>query len=77
MPYPQNIVFFTGVEVVGVLNKNGVATSQTFKADAVLCTLPLGVLKQHPPAVHFSPPLPDWKTGALERMGFGNLNKVC
>ena len=57
--------------------KNGVPTSHVFKADAVLCTLPLGVLKQSsPPAVHFNPPLPDWKTGAIERMGFGNLNKV-
>ena len=64
--------------MIGVSYKSGVSTSQTFKADALLCTLPLGVLKQTaPPAVHFHPPLPDWKTGALERMGFGNLNKVC
>eukprot|EP00111_Clytia_hemisphaerica_P024207 TCONS_00071333-protein len=66
-----------GVEVVGVTNKNGIPTSQTFKADAVLCTLPLGVLKhKNPPSIHFNPPLPDWKTGAMDRMGFGNLNKV-
>lgn len=66
-----------GVEVVGVSSKNGVSTSHTFKADALLCTLPLGVLKHtNPPSVHFHPPLPDWKTGAIERMGFGNLNKV-
>lgn len=66
-----------GVEVVGVSSKNGIPTSQNFKADAVLVTLPLGVLKQNsPPAVHFHPPLPEWKTGALERMGYGNLNKV-
>ena len=67
-----------GVEIVGVSNKNGIPTSQTFKADAVLCTLPLGVLKhKNPPSIHFNPPLPDWKTGAMDRMGFGNLNKVC
>merc|ERR1712218_23821 len=40
----------------------------TYKADAVLCTLPLGVLKQaisssasSPNTVTFNPPLPDWK----------------
>ncbi|KAL6066055.1 Lysine-specific histone demethylase 1A [Balamuthia mandrillaris] len=25
----------------------------------------------------FDPPLPNWKLGAIRRMGFGNLNKVC
>ena len=54
------------------------STTQTFiyKCDAVLCTLPLGVMKQQPPAVQFVPPLPEWKTAAIQRMGFGNLNKV-
>lgn len=42
----------------------------------MLCTLPLGVMKQQPPAVQFVPPLPEWKTSAIQRMGFGNLNKV-
>ena len=44
----------------------------TYKADAVLCTLPLGVLKQSiaqnsqglPNTVAFNPPLPDWKVGS-------------
>lgn len=64
-----------GCEVIAV---NTRATTQTFiyKCDAVLCTLPLGVLKQQPPAVQFVPPLPEWKTSAIQRMGFGNLNKV-
>jgi len=58
--------------------------------DAVLCTLPLGVLKQitslNPNAsesgkaannmVEFTPPLPEWKLSAIQRLGFGNLNKV-
>ena len=51
---------------------------------AVLCTLPLGVLKQSvlpnaatlPNTVTFHPPLPDWKLTAINRLGFGNLNKV-
>ena len=64
-----------GCEVIAV---NTRSTSQTFiyKCDAVLCTRPLGVLKQQPPAVQFVPPLPEWKTSAVQRMGFGNLNKV-
>lgn len=55
----------------------------SFSADVVLCTLPLGVLKlSSAPSsaqlntVQFSPPLPDWKTSAIQRLGFGNLNKV-
>jgi len=56
----------------------------TYKADAVLCTLPLGVLKQAiapnqtgaPNMVSFNPPLPDWKSQAIQRLGYGNLNKV-
>ncbi|KAI5800528.1 flavin-containing amine oxidoreductase-domain containing protein [Pyronema domesticum] len=44
------------------------------QADKVVVTLPLGVLKAS--AVEFSPPLPDWKTGAIERLGYGLLNKV-
>lgn len=56
----------------------------TYKADAVLCTLPLGVLKQAiaqnsqglPNTVSFSPPLPDWKVESIKRLGYGNLNKV-
>ncbi|MGH0178283.1 UNVERIFIED_CONTAM: hypothetical protein FKN15_077025 [Acipenser sinensis] len=65
----------SGCEVIAV---NTRSTSQTFiyKCDAVLCTLPLGVMKQQPPAVQFVPPLPEWKTSAIQRMGFGNLNKV-
>uniref|UniRef100_A0A3Q3FKS7 Lysine-specific histone demethylase n=1 Tax=Kryptolebias marmoratus TaxID=37003 RepID=A0A3Q3FKS7_KRYMA len=65
----------SGCEVIAV---NTRSTTQTFiyKCDAVLCTLPLGVLKQQPPAVQFVPPLPEWKTSAIQRMGFGNLNKL-
>ncbi|KAG6011515.1 hypothetical protein E4U43_008260 [Claviceps pusilla] len=44
------------------------------EADNVVCTIPLGVLKQG--SVTFEPSLPDWKMGAIERLGFGVLNKV-
>jgi lysine-specific histone demethylase 1 len=47
---------------------------ETFEADQIVLTTPLGVLKSG--SVIFDPPLPDWKQGVIERMGFGLLNKV-
>lgn len=46
----------------------------SIEADFVVSTVPLGVLKNG--GVAFDPPLPSWKAGAIERMGFGVLNKV-
>ena len=46
----------------------------TYAADAVLVTAPLGVLKAG--TLKFHPPLPERKMGAIQRMGFGVLNKV-
>lgn len=70
----------SGVEVT-VSNAKNNTNSMTLKGDAVLCTLPLGVLKEclrgnSLNSVQFQPPLPEWKASALQRMGFGNLNKV-
>ncbi len=48
--------------------------SEHFLADAVVITLPLGVLKSA--AVIFSPPLPKSKLTAINRLGMGVLNKV-
>jgi lysine-specific histone demethylase 1 len=48
---------------------------EVFEADQVVLTTPLGVLKSG--SITFQPPLPDWKQGVIERMGFGLLNKVC
>ncbi|CAG9853971.1 unnamed protein product [Phyllotreta striolata] len=71
-----------GVEVT-VYNPKNPLTTNTYRAEVVLCTLPLGVLKLSvvPSSgqlntIQFSPPLPDWKTSAIQRLGFGNLNKV-
>ena len=54
---------------------------ETLTGDAVLCTLPLGVLKQTDQSksnvVSFLPALPDWKIAAINKMGYGNQNKVC
>lgn len=48
---------------------------EVIQADEVVITAPLGVLKSD--TVDFDPPLPSWKQGAIDRMGFGLLNKVC
>ena len=67
-----------GVEVWAAPSRSPQCNHTVHKADAVLVTLPLGVLKASAPpsAVAFNPPLPDWKTQAIQRLGFGNLNKV-
>lgn len=44
------------------------------ECDAVVVTLPLGVLKTD--TVTFTPELPERKKSSIERMGFGLLNKV-
>ena len=44
------------------------------EADYIVSTIPLGVLKQQ--KIQFEPALPDWKSGAIQRIGFGVLNKV-
>lgn len=59
-----------GVEGVEV-----VAGDQVFQADMVLCTVPLGVLKKK--IIKFEPELPQRKLAAIERLGFGLLNKVA
>ena len=43
-------------------------------ADRVIVTVPLGVLKAE--TIAFDPPLPEAKRRAIERLGFGLLNKV-
>ena len=60
------------MEVHAVSTDTG--SSQIYRADAMLCTVPLGVLKSG--ALTFHPPLPEWKQQAINNMGFGLLNKV-
>ena len=68
----------SGVEVFAAPRSGNQSNMTCYKCDAVLVTLPLGVLKatQAPSAVVFNPSLPDWKLQAIQRLGFGNLNKV-
>jgi len=44
------------------------------EADHIVLTAPLGVLKAG--TIEFEPKLPSWKQGAIDRLGFGLLNKV-
>ncbi|XP_037940015.1 possible lysine-specific histone demethylase 1-like [Teleopsis dalmanni] len=73
----------SGVEIIAENTKANNST-HTYKGDIVLCTLTLGVLKLavsggmnvQANMVSFEPPLPEWKQQAIQRLGFGNLNKV-
>jgi polyamine oxidase len=58
-----------GKEIIEVSTKNGV-----FYGRKVLCSLPLGILKNG--SVQFQPPLPESKIKAIENMGVGVFNKV-
>lgn len=51
------------------------AGGQEYRGDMVLCTVPLGVLKKG--SIEFVPELPRRKKDAIERLGFGLLNKVA
>ena len=61
-----------GVEVHARSTQTG--CSSIFRADAVVLSVPLGVLKAN--VISFHPPLPEWKTQAIHNLGFGLLNKV-
>lgn len=54
-----------------LLCKNG----DCFKADHVIVTVPLGFLKEHA-ADLFEPALPEPKTNAIHRLGFGTVDKI-
>ncbi|KAF9991360.1 hypothetical protein BGZ65_000762, partial [Modicella reniformis] len=46
----------------------------TFNCSMAVVTAPLGVLKSQ--QISFMPPLPTWKKQAIQRLGFGLLNKL-
>ena len=74
----QGLTIKQGTEVTRIAHGGAqvrIDTSQgTVTADRVIVTVPLGVLKAG--AIEFDPPLPASKRRAIERLGFGLLNKV-
>ena len=50
------------------------ADGNHYRAEYVLVTVPLGVLKSG--RIEFSPTLPQWKLDAIDRLGFGILDKA-
>ena len=73
----ENLTIRTGVTVRAIrLTGGGVALETTggrIAADRVICTLPVGVLKDG--GVRFEPGLPDDKLSALSGIGAGVMNK--
>lgn len=70
---------FRSESYVQVTVKQSSGHTIVLEADAVVCTLPLGILKQDPSegGVSFDPPLPKEKQIAIERLGTGLLNKCA
>ncbi|XP_068218117.1 spermine oxidase [Palaemon carinicauda] len=56
---------------VEVVCQNG----KRFYADHVICTVPLGVLKENGKKL-FDPPLPDYKMDSINRLCFGVVDKI-
>lgn len=56
---------------VEVICENGAK----FYADHVICTIPLGVLKEKASCL-FSPPLPEYKLESIEKLLFGTVDKI-
>lgn len=56
---------------VEVICENGAK----FHADHVICTVPLGVLKEKATTM-FSPPLPQYKIDAINKLLFGTVDKI-
>lgn len=75
----EGVPIYYGKTVQTIKYGNGgvevIAGDQVFQADIVLCTVPLGVLKKR--AIKFEPDLPQRKLEAIDRLGFGLLNKVA
>ncbi|KAL5121230.1 hypothetical protein ACEQ8H_000698 [Pleosporales sp. CAS-2024a] len=70
----RSIQYSTEEQAVGKAVRIECSNGEVYEADKVVITTPLGVLKSG--SVRFQPPLPDWKQGVIERMGFGLLNKI-
>lgn len=58
-------------DLIEVTCENG----KTIRAEQVLCTLPLGVLKEKASEI-FEPSLPKYKIEAIDRLMFGTVDKI-
>ena len=58
-------------QIVEVLCDN----DKMFTAESVICTVPLGVLKENGPTF-FNPPLPSYKMDSINRLCFGVVDKI-
>ncbi|MDG4666310.1 FAD-dependent oxidoreductase [Mycobacterium sp. 236(2023)] len=74
----RDLTMTLGAEVTRIAYDDSGVTVETaqevFDADRVIVTVPLGVLKAD--TIVFDPPLPDDKRQAIQRLGFGLLDKV-
>ncbi len=69
-------VFCRVIKVMWQYNgvKVAINDGELFIANAVIISLPLGVLKKY--LVKFEPWLPKWKDAAIVDLGVGNENKI-
>lgn len=78
VPNPRDLelVLDAPVETVRVLAQGVEVTTGkgVWKGDRVILTVPLGVLKSR--RISFQPELPEWKTNAIQRVGFCQFEKV-
>lgn len=73
----KNLIRLNQVVEQITYNEEGVsvmANGIAYTADYVICTVPLGVLKNK--GIDFQPPLPDWKQEAIDRINMGILDKT-
>ena len=74
----RDLTITLDAEVTRIAHNDSGVTVETakeiFEADRVIVTVPLGVLKAN--TIVFDPPLPEAKRLAIQRLGFGLLDKV-
>ena len=70
MEMPVININYTNKLETFVITKN----NQVFKGDAIICTIPLGVLRRQ--NIIFTPTLPEWKQLSINNLSMGNLNRI-
>ncbi|XP_001607922.1 protein anon-37Cs isoform X1 [Nasonia vitripennis] len=82
LPVLNNTILKTEVTAIDYSNKPGESSisvtsnwGHTYKADHVIVTVSLGVLKEKHKTL-FTPPLPDYKINAIEATGYGTAAKI-